>query len=249
MNVEYLLRSEKTTVDETLGSYADKQANLMLLINLFFKLSHFINEDVEIESIDNNFQVLAYSTYLQLPYTLKTIHDLWLKGYYLESLTILRHIIEGFVKLRYFANHRDEIPKHINGERRIPFRKMFDEAAPGYYIFHYGKMLSDFAHGGFKAYLLRVEYYSQTEGRVKTGCEFDAKVSGIVIFQTITFCFAFLNYLDVFFPTILSRLNGDICKERDTILSNLKLKMSGNRGTKEQQKEWESVILPFISKQ
>lgn len=249
MSIEYLLETEDAVAEQTLGAYCELQEDLTTLIDLFFKLSHFLNEDVEIESVDNNFQILAYSTYLRLPYTLKTIHDLWIKGYYLESLTLLRHIVEGFAKLRYFANHRDEILKHIQGEKRIPFKKMFDEVASGYYGFHYGKMLSDFAHGGFYAYMLRVEYYSQTEGRVKAGCEFDVKVSGMVIFQTLTFCFAYLNYIDTFFPTIYSRLNEDISNERILLLKKLEEKMGGKGKTEEQQKEWENVILPFISKE
>ena len=248
MSIGYLLTTEDSVVEQTLDCYGELQEDLTTLIDLFFKLSHFLNENVEIESVDNNFQVLAYSTYLQLPYTLKAIHDLWIKGYYLESLTLLRHIVEGFVKLRYFKNHKNEILNHINGKNRIRFKTMFDEVAPEYYNFHYGKMLSDFAHGGIKAYMLRVEYYSQTEGRVKAGCEFDSKVSGMVIFQTLTFCFGYLNYIDVFFPTINSRFNEDISNERILILKRLEDKMSGKRDTEEQQRGWENVILPFISK-
>ena len=179
MSIDYLLTTEDFVVKQTLGEYGELQDDLVKIIDLLFKLSHFLNEDIGVESVDNNFQVLAYSSYLQIPYTLKSIHDLWIKGYYLESLTLLRHIVEGFAKLRYFTNHRDEILNHINGKNRVRFKKMFDELAPGYYDFHYGKMLSDFAHGGFKAYMLRVEYYSQTEGRVKAGCDFDFKISGI----------------------------------------------------------------------
>ncbi len=215
---------------------------------MLFKLSHFLNEDVEIESVDNNFQVLAYSSYLQLPYTLKSIHDLWIKGNYLESLILLRHIIEGFAKLRYFNNHKDEISNHIKGNNRVRFKDIFDEIAPGYYQFHYGKMLSDYAHGGFKAYMLRVEYSSQTEGRVKVGSEFDTKISGMIIYQVLTFCFGYLNFVDEFFPTINSRLNKDISDDKNSILENLKVKMSVKKDTEKQQKEWDDVILPFISK-
>jgi len=248
MSVGYLLKTEDSVVKQTLSEYGELQDDLVKTIDLLFKLSHFLNEDVEVESVDNNFQILANSSYLQFPYTLKSIHDLWIKGSYLESLILLRHIIEGFVKLRYFTNHRDEILNHINGKNRVRFKKMFDEIALGYYDFHYGKMLSDFAHGGFKAYMLRVEYYSQTEGRVKAGCEFDFKISGILIFQVLTFCFGYLNYVDEFFPTINSRLNKNISDNKNSILQNLKVKMSVKKDTEKQQKEWDDVILPFISK-
>lgn len=248
MSFGYLLKTEDFVVKQTLGEYGELQDDLIEIIDLLFKLSHFLNEDIGVESVDNNFQVLAYSSYLQIPYTLKSIHDLWIKGYYLESLTLLRHIVEGFVKLRYFINHRDEILNHINGNNRVWFKKMFDEIAPGYYDFHYGKMLSDFAHGGFKAYMLRVEYHSQTEGRVKAGCEFDFKISGIVIFQVLTFCFGYLNYVDEFFPTINSRLSKNLSDEKNSILENLQVKMNVKKDTEKQQKEWDDVILTFISK-
>jgi len=248
MSVGYLLKTEDAVIKQTLDEYGELQDDLVNIIDLLFKLSHFLNEDVEIESVDNNFQVLANSYYLQFPYTLKSIHDLWIKGSYLETLIILRHIIEGFAKLRYFTNHRDEILNHTNGKNRVRFKTMFDEIAPGYYRFHYGKILSDYAHGGFKAYMLRVEYSSQTEGRVKVGCEFDTKYSGMIIYQVLTFCFGYLNYVDEFFPTIYSRLDEEIMDEKYSILENLKVKMNVKKDTEKQQKEWDDVILPFISK-
>lgn len=246
MSIDYLLKTEESVVKQTLGEYGELEENFGRIIDLLFKLSHFLNEDVKIESDENSFQVLAYSSYLQFPYTLKSIHDLWIKGSYLESLILLRHIIEGFAKLRYFNNHKDEISNHIKGNNRVRFKDIFNEIAPVYYGFHYGKMLSDFAHGGFKAYLLRVEYFSQTNGRVKMGCEFDAKVSGVIICQVLSFCYGYLNYVDDFFPTIDSRLDKEIIDEKNLILENLKVKMSVKKDTEKQQKEWDDVILPFI---
>ena len=68
----------------------------------------------KVESDDNAFHTLAYNTYAQLPYTLTVIQDLYVKGYYLEAIILLRHIIENFGKLRYFVLHKDLVKQHLN---------------------------------------------------------------------------------------------------------------------------------------
>jgi len=248
MSIEYLLHTEREVFNTTMVRSGELSADLTNLISILFKLSHFLNEDTEINSDDHWFQIVAYHTYLKAPYTLYTIHELWKKGYYLESLILLRHIVEGFVILRYFNLHRDKLKNHINGKSLVRFKRMFNECAPGFYKRHYGRILSGIAHGSPISNLFRTQYSSPTEGRVILGCEYNKKHSNGVIGQTLSFAYAYLNYIDQFFPSISSKISNGILHERNTLLDVLKKKMSGERESKEQQKEWETVVLPFIEK-
>ncbi|NQT24297.1 hypothetical protein HQ585_02975 [candidate division KSB1 bacterium] len=252
MDLEYLLNTEKQVKEVTLTEWGVGSGSLTKVINLFFSLSHFLNEDCEIESDDNAFQIIAYSSYLRLPYTLKTIQDLWLLGYYLESFIIVRHIVEGFAKLRYFTENRNEITPHFTARKhrdRVSFKTMFDSVAPGYYHFHYGKLLSGYAHGDLNAYFTRTDYTSQTEGRVIAGCEFNDIYCGLIINLTLTFCYGHLNYLQEFFPSILDKLPKDLLDHFLNMRNEMKLTLNSKRKKPEQQQEWENVIRPFVEQE
>lgn len=249
MDLKYLLETEEEVKGITLTEWGVGYDSLTKLINLFFSLSHFLNEDYEIESNDNAFQIIAYSSYLRLPYTLKTIQNIWVSGYYLESFIIIRHIVEGFAKLRFFTDHRDQIISHFTATShrdRVSFKTMYDTIAPGYYQLHYGKILSGYSHGDLSAYFTRTEYTSPTTGRVIAGCEFNDTYSGLVINLILTFCYGHLNYLESFFPSILSKLPPEISEHFHNTRDEMRIMMNSKRKKPEQQTEWENVIRPFV---
>ncbi len=61
MDLDYLIETENNVIHSTLNEWSVGGETLTEIINLLFKLSHFINEDYEIESDDNSFQIIAYS--------------------------------------------------------------------------------------------------------------------------------------------------------------------------------------------
>jgi len=243
MNLEDVINSEATVTSTSITEFPQSTVDCLDLIHLLLKASHFLNEQTHPDSPDGFFHFTAFSTYAGLPYTLKAVYDLWLKGYYLEASIINRHIIEGFAKLRYFHNHREKVDGHLKGTNRVSFKRMFDVCAPNYYRRYYGKIHSDIAHGGVKAFGFRAEYTSPTVGRIVQGCEFNSRWAGMVLSQPLQFGYGYLNYLDVFFPSVLSKFDSATQQERESLLSRLKGYINSIPDS-----DYKPIVLQFLEK-
>ena len=79
------------------------------------------------------FHWFAATHYLQAPYTLTVIFDLWKTGYYFEGVVLLRAVVENLVQLRYFQRYPDKLHAHLLNKTRVQFKEMFEAFAPGYY--------------------------------------------------------------------------------------------------------------------
>ena len=209
ISLDFLLHSEEQTVNNTLSFLGEDSTEFINLVNIFFRLSYHYKENITPDSDEHYFITDASSKYMRLPYSLHTIHDLWLKGYYLEAMIVYRHILEGMVSLRYFYNHKDKIKAHLGitaPRKRVTFHTMFEEIATGFYKLYYGKIFSDIAHGGPSASLFRAEYFSPINGNIIMSCEFNLEHSRLVARPTMLVSYGYLNYISVFFPSIMSKI-------------------------------------------
>ena len=77
MGIDYLIQTEENVRDQTIQEWGEELEKLTQTIELIFRLSHFLVEDVEIDSEDHAFHNIAYSAFIRLPYTLKSIRNLW----------------------------------------------------------------------------------------------------------------------------------------------------------------------------
>lgn len=244
ITLEYVVNSETIVVHASEAACQQPMADWLDLINFLLKVScPALNEQIEPNSLDGYFNYIAYDVYVRLPYTLKAVYNLWLKGYYLEASIINRHIIEGFAKLRYFYNHREQIEGHLGDTRRISFKKMFDTCAPGYYKRYYGDIHSDIAHGGIIAFMFRAEYKSPTEGEIFQGCVFKPELAKLAMSQPLHFGYGYLSYLDVFFPSVLQKFDSTIQQEREDLRSRLKGHINSIDDT-----GYKSIIFQFFEK-
>ena len=221
MNLEYLLETEKRTLDDTLKIHGISEPFLNELVNLFFNLGHYLNEDYPIESDENHFHIFAYYTYIRMPYTIKSVGDLWLKGYYLESSILLRHVLESLAQLRYFSNHIDEIRGHLVNGKRVTFRTIFNSIIPGFYKNYYGRLLSGFAHGSTITSLFHEDRSSATLSIIIHGTKFNEKHSHFIIKQTLAYGYGLLNYIDIFFPSIISKIDNLLKDRIENLLREL----------------------------
>lgn len=203
MNFEYLLKTEQNTFKDTYNKKNEIITVFINLINTFYRIHYHLKPKYEKESYDHKFYNLSEQIYLRLPYSLRSINILWPFGYYQESLLIFRQLLESFVILRYFNNHRDEIEPHFTAtgnKGRIQFRQMFSEFSDDLYKNYYGKVFSNIAHGGIYSFLFRTEYSSPSNGKILLGCQYDNKNSNLIIIPTLTLSYGYLNYIDIFYP-------------------------------------------------
>lgn len=221
MNLQYLTKTEKDTILNTNENCNDENTIFINLINIFFRLHYYSHESYELNSDDHLYNNLLEQTYLRLPYNLRSINILWSTGFYLESIIILRQILESFVTLRYFDINRDKIRLHFNPRIRkghITFRTMFDKFVPGFYEVYYGPLFSNIAHGGISAFRFRTRFKSPSNGEIQYGCKFDQNNSNFITIPTFTLCYGFINYIDHFFPNLMDKI------DKDTLNSNVELK-------------------------
>jgi hypothetical protein len=221
MNLDYLIETEQETIEISLNTFGKAKSYLDTLVDLLFNLNHFIDEKVELETTDHFFQVFAFNTYARTPYSLKVIGDLWVKGYYLEAIILIRHLLEGLVQVRYFYNHRDKISDHSLGIKRVSFKVIFEEIVPGFYDAYYGKLLSSFAHGNFINALFREERESAEKATIIHGSKFNDKHSLSIIKQSLAYGYGFLNFMDIIFPSFKNKIEKDLSTKLKELLKEL----------------------------
>lgn len=251
MDFEFLLASELDTNRESKTNFSDAESTITSYLNSFFKYSYYLKEDFEPESSDHYFHSFAFYTYYRLPYSIRAIYKLWEEGYYLESLIILRHIVEGFIQLRYFYKYKEKIEPHFAATRsrdRISFKTMFNEFSDGFYEIMYGKFFSRFAHGHVVTSIFKAEFTPDKKQKLVYGSKYDDLKSRLVINQLGMYCYAYLNFIDVFFPKFAEELGEEGYNEYVKELEKLREIMHQPKETEEQQKDYERMIQPIIEK-
>ena len=159
------------------------------------------------ETHEGAYRTFAFERFGEVPYTLRAIDVLSVRGHYPESIALVRGLVESFVQLRYFAKYPDRLRQHLlatNAKGRVRFVTMFDEFSPGFYPKIYGQLLSGIAHSGMGlSALLPVEPATNDQpakslGRY--GCEFNAGHAALVVNITSAILHGFLVHFSTFFP-------------------------------------------------
>lgn len=89
-------------------------------------------------------QSIAYMHYVQLSYSLKSIYDLIMKGYYLESQILVRHLFETLVQLKYFNLKPEKLSVHMS--KNILLKDMMN-AITDKNLYRIYRHLCTYAHG------------------------------------------------------------------------------------------------------
>lgn len=248
-DVDYLIASELDTLESTSVFYPQAEYIVRRYINIFFKLHYYMKDDFKDDSDDHVFHAFTYYTYLRLPYNIKSIYNSCIQGYYLESIILLRHVVEGLAQVKYFHNHREELNPHLLATRskeRIQFRTMFEEVVPGFYDFIYGKFFSRFSHGHLVTSLFRAKYETREKGNLIYGCQFIDNYCKLILEQLFTYCYGFLNHFEVFFPKFSKSADQLMINEYQTTVSEIREIILAPRSTQEFQDGFEKYLLPFI---
>ena len=246
MSLEVLLQTEKQTTSNTLNVRGEDSVEINNLINIFFRLSYHFWENVQSDPNEHYLISVTNLTYTRLPYSLRAIYNLWLKGHYLEAIVVIRHILEGLVALRYFHKYPDKSKKHFTATRskeRVSFFDMFKEFSPDFYKRWYGDLFSQLAHGSIITMMFREKYSSTGQREVLMGCEFNSEKSDFVTVATILISFGYLNYTSIFFPSITSKIGPTMKNRIQDVSEHIE-----NKYLKKSDNDFLKVILPLICK-
>lgn len=113
-------------------------------INLIFYLQQSFGEMDTVTTPTGELQSIAYMHFVQLPYTFNLIYDQIMKGYYLESQILIRHLFETLLQLKYFYKYPKDIERHMKKNNTIKY--MIDKIAKKP-LYEYYRQLCTYAHG------------------------------------------------------------------------------------------------------
>lgn len=219
---------EKKTYEESMKQYPNFEKDIPNLIDLLCKLRYFLGNPPPLES-EKDFQWFCAKHFIHAPYTLKVINDLFLKGYYLEILILGRHLLEAFVRMKYFKKYPENLKQHLNDELKITYKTMFNEFSPDIYDEWYGKQLSDAAHGVLFKELLQTDRSNINHPLVINGPEFNLFASDFIRVWILSLFLAFLNSFLVFFPQNTLSTDLDLNNRHIKSIDVLKTYIDGHK--------------------
>jgi hypothetical protein len=229
-DIHYVKLTEESALCETRNNFGERDYRINYIIDDLLKLQYFRGATEPVATDEGHFQSYALGQCTQSPHTLLTAYQLWRRAYYVEAATLLRHLFEVFVQLRYFKQHPELLRKHWTAQAqkdRVKFVTMFDELAPDSYKAVYGK-LSGIAHGN-QNMMFRAEISAPTATQPEPmvypfiGSKFDSINSMYLHIFLIAAALGFVNYFSVFYPhnTIASdaTLVEDLANTQDWLKS------------------------------
>ena len=246
MNYEYLLESEAATQIKTVSQVYGFMENFPKIEDALLCLHYFLGPKPDPESADGAFHSWAYHRYFCLPYTVRGIYILWERGLYNEASILLRGLWEVLAQLLWFSTHKDQLNDHLTGKRRISFKAIFNNIAPGFYDLWYGKILSGMVHGGIAASFPRFKYTPPSEAEWTYGCEYDDKAAAFVINQLIDCLHGYLAHLRQFFPVVTFPDAGDYQPRIAEVQAWLVRGIFAQLRTNPKSAHWYDIIGPLI---
>ncbi len=145
MNYNELEKTEINVLSETIAKRGYWVERFPILMDSMFDTLIYINKP------DDDYSTFSYSLFQNSIYTFSATENLILRGYYLESTSLIRGLFEVFVKLRFFKEHSEQCLPYSQGRAKILYKDMFELYAPGLYNILYKQLLCEITHGGFGA--------------------------------------------------------------------------------------------------
>jgi hypothetical protein len=209
--------SEVQTTKITLQKLAGVASAYPKIIDMLLIIPQLVpHHDSDIE--EHTFFFFAH--YLQAPSTTSCIYNCFVTGNYLESIILMRHLLEAFIQMRYFRRHLDSLGEHVRNEKRILFKTMFDEFSPGYYKNYYGQQFSEAAHGVvFKALIRTDGELKQDGGKAVLGNRYDEKYASYVINNLTAILSGYFNRIDELLPRNRIKKDPEIARQFDGLKS------------------------------
>ncbi len=186
-----------------------------------------MGEEKDIESDDGYYMAFSHSQLLKLPYTIRASSILMERGFYLESALLVRNILEVFVQLRFFNNHREKLNDYVLKKKRIPLKIMFDEFSTKLYSKVYF-VLSEAAHGNFGSAVFRTNYKPTNLGTIIMGSIYNEIFSNFLLNQLIPLIYGILNFIPVFFNQYNDLVPSIIDSNRESLITKLKSMMESD---------------------
>jgi len=173
----------------------------LLFQSLYFSDQSVLNDNKEYRDKQSAIWFLSFLHFHRVSYTFLSIYNLFLQGYYTESVILLRSVIESFVRLKYVNRNGklEDVNKILCGFKKtkkekyeVNYSTMFKDISNDLYFLY--SMLCDFSHGGLLSHIPKISKYSKDFSQMATGLEYNEDAAGLVINQ---FTIYLLNHLEL----------------------------------------------------
>lgn len=248
MNFKTLVRSENITQQTSFSKLPIWFAYYPTILDSLFEIAYYMGTSQDVTSPKGHFYTLGYNTIIQFPYTIRATIILIEKGFYSESIILIRNLYESFFQLRYFYNHQDKIMPHWKKQSRVRIKTMFEEIAPGFYDQIYGQEFSEFAHSGIASSIFRTKYSSPQEGKTLMGSEYDKVGCEYAINKIIVILFGILNYVPILFSQYSNLVTEQTEAKRKDATEWLDFIMKSHVSEKPESKVFYELASPLIYK-
>ena len=246
INQDYLIATENRTLLTINDRLWGLTEDYPIFLNMLLKLQYFAERGYDVEEPEGRFKSWCYYQYVRIPYTFRSAYILVERGHNLESVILLRHIVEVFVQLRYFHRYPEKLKDHVSGKSRLRFNEIIGEFSIDFYRKWYIKQLSSIAHGGVGVLNFRLNIRSAEDIDVIMGSTYDVYYLGYAVNQLIAFFFGFIRSFEVFFPKFREQTEIKTISQYDEVLKLLEVHMEAQRMENPKSIEWFEWTDPII---
>lgn len=248
MSDDILYASEYDTFQKTEMRLRGVAEYFPRITDAFLKLPYYFGEVEELVTAKGEFQNIAKVTYIQLPYTFRSLCILYERGYYLEGMIILRHLIESFIMIKYFNKYPSKLVDHITQTKRVNFSAMFNEFSSGFHDTFYKKQYSEAAHGLIYKDIHRTNREDKMNPIVQMGCDYNEDQATYLINNLIPILYGFINLFSEFYPLNTIKTDEKFSEELEIIMKWLESSMEGHLNINEKSAVFHSHMKKFINK-
>lgn len=211
-----------------------------LCIDLGFYLQQSFGEMDDVNTLTGKLQSIAYMHYVQLPYTLNVIFEQIMKGYYLESQILIRHLFETLVQLKYFYKHPQDIKLHI--EKNFTIKRMINDIT-NKPLYKYYQLLCAYAHGFIMKDILRTD---RKANRTYLGNVYNEENCTVSINYFFELMLGFINIYGLIYPNNLLDEYDEVIELFKYIKFYCILARNSHIENNEHSKKWHDAMYDLI---
>ena len=193
-------------------------------------------------------QILAQRWLYQSVFSFHACLSLAEQGFYTQSMSINRGLIETLVTILYFADKPDEIHRFPQVSRKvskpISMRERFEQVIPGYYAVHY-RFSSDLTHPSRGSFAFKLR--SNEDGKLvpDMGVSFNPEHCSMCLNETVMLLAGFVRaYAIKFKPMLKWRESEHIDASQKASAETLKY-MYDHIQLKGEENSWHKTTRPL----
>lgn len=241
------INTQKQTCSIYEGWVPKFQKSLTVLI----QIPYIDHTKPDIQNEDYHYYYIARETYCNAPMAFAAAHTLMEQGFYSEAYIVIRSLIEKLVKLRYFANHKEQVASYeLTGKdtnnKKISIASMWEEVTGDKAAYNkIYSFTSKFTHGAIGANTPSMINKIQQDSMISLMPQYNKIIAEGIINYLVSTLYGYLN-LAPSFIFYKWETQPIIHKEYDEIKAWLLEQIDKHETNFSQSSEWHKLLNQII---